>query len=263
MNFIEAVQWNADRVNEYQLGRSGDNGKCDCIGLIIGALEHMGIKWQGTHGTNYTVRFAMRGVSEIQGINSLSAGELVFKRRNKGDSGYDLPSKYANDPDQTDYYHVGVVISVSPLKIIHCTGVIGAIAIDTKLGKWSVHGQLAVLANIQPQEEGEKMYKVTLKGGNLEKPINFRKSTSTSSALIGEIPQDAEVDYLGDSGDWAKVIYGGKTGYVLASFVVKTAEQITTEEIPFWLSQKLAVISDHEQAIKATLDEIFERAGRG
>lgn len=262
MNFIEAVQWNANRINTYELGKSGDNGKCDCIGLVIGALEHMGIKWQGTHGTNYTVRFALKTLDEIDGINSLSVGELVFKRRNKSDNGYSLPQKYSNDPDQTDYYHVGVIMSVSPLKIVHCTGVVGAIATDTKLGKWSVHGQLAVLANMQP-EEGENVYKVTLKGGNLERPINFRKSTSTSSALIGEIPQNAEVDYLGDSGDWAKVIYGGKTGYVLSSFVVKTAEPIIDEGIPFWLSEKLMIIEDHEQAIKATLDEIFERAGRG
>lgn len=263
MTFIEAVQKNANRVNRYELGKSGDNGACDCIGLIIGALEMMGIPWKGTHGTNYTVRNALISVSVIDNINALEVGELVFKRRNKGDNGYSLPSKYSGDPDQTDYYHVGVVMSVNPLRIIHCTGVPTGIATDTKQGKWSVHGQLAVLANIEP-EEGEKiMYKVHLHGGNLEKPINFRKGMSTTSAMLGEIPQDAEVDYLGESGDWAKVIYGGRTGYVLSAFVVKADVPVVTDEVPFWFTEKLMEIDEHEQAIRSALDEIYERIGRG
>lgn len=262
MTFVDAVLWNAERVNTYQLGQSGDNGKCDCIGLIIGALKHMGLKWDGIHGTNYAVRNALMGVFDIVDINTLQPGELVFKRRNKGDSGYDLPSRYDGDKDQTDYYHVGVVVSVNPLKIVHCTSVPGGIATDTKKGKWSVHGQLAVLANKQP-EEGETVYRAYVKGGNLEKPINFRKGMSTSSTMIGEIPQGAEVDYLGDSGDWSKVIYGGNTGYVLASFVHKEDIPDVQDEVPFWLTQKLMAIEDHDKAIQSTLEEIFERIGRG
>ena len=35
--FLNAAEENAARVTEYHKGGSGDGGKCDCIGLIIGA----------------------------------------------------------------------------------------------------------------------------------------------------------------------------------------------------------------------------------
>lgn len=36
--FLACVQENAARIHAYELGQDGSNGKCDCIGLIIGAL---------------------------------------------------------------------------------------------------------------------------------------------------------------------------------------------------------------------------------
>jgi len=37
--FLSAIQQNVQRVKEYSLGCDGSGGKCDCIGLIIGALR--------------------------------------------------------------------------------------------------------------------------------------------------------------------------------------------------------------------------------
>lgn len=37
---------------EYQIGRDGTKGKCDCVGLGIGALRRMGIEYSGLHGSN-------------------------------------------------------------------------------------------------------------------------------------------------------------------------------------------------------------------
>ena len=36
----------------YKQPGDGSNGVCDCIGLIIGALRRMGLKWTGIHGSN-------------------------------------------------------------------------------------------------------------------------------------------------------------------------------------------------------------------
>ena len=69
----------------------------------------------------------------------------VYKYHNPGDAGYNLPASYANHPDKRDYYHVGVVLSVSPLQIAHCTSWSGGsgIKIDTKLGYWKIAGELS------------------------------------------------------------------------------------------------------------------------
>lgn len=69
-------------------------------------------------------------------------GNLVFKAREPGEDKYDLPSSYKNHPDQRDYYHVGVVTSIDPLVISHCTGVPGGIKKDNKLGAWHYTGKL-------------------------------------------------------------------------------------------------------------------------
>ena len=34
----------------------GSDGYCDCIGLPIGAVRRMGLKWNGIHGSNWAAR---------------------------------------------------------------------------------------------------------------------------------------------------------------------------------------------------------------
>ena len=48
--FLANIGFIEDTNPKYKLGHSGDDGYCDCIGLIIGALERGGIGWPGTHG---------------------------------------------------------------------------------------------------------------------------------------------------------------------------------------------------------------------
>ena len=103
--FVEWVEKNAARVHEYKLGCDGSNGKCDCIGLIIGAWRMAGNQWPWTHGSNYTARYLITGLGKNQ---PLRLGDLVFKGKQPGDSGYALPVKYKDSGDLTDYYHVGV-----------------------------------------------------------------------------------------------------------------------------------------------------------
>lgn len=212
----------------------------------------------------------MQTLDVIDGINSLSVGEIVYKRRFKGENGYSLPSAYKNHADQTDYYHVGIVLSVNPLDIVHCTtgkdakGNPVAILHDNKLGKWSMHGQLAVLADKDESKEGGAMYRVKIAGGNEDLPINFRAEKSTKSTLLAEIPQNTEVDWLGDADNWAKIIYNGKTGYVLASFIKhEIIENPDIESIPWWLQEKLMIIEKDANEIVQTIDSIFDKTGRG
>lgn len=270
MTFFESVKTFSEGVKTYVLGKSGQNGQCDCIGLIIGSLALMGIKWTGTHGTNYAVRNAMQTLEVIDGINSLSVNDIVYKRRFPGETGYALPSAYKNDPDKTDYYHVGVVLSVNPLDIVHCTtgkdakGNPVAILHDSKLGKWSMHGTLKLLADGTETKEGDSVYTVVLRGGNEELPINLRAGRSITSTLLAKIPQGTKVDWLGNTDGWAKVIYDGKTGFVQVKFVKQeVVENPEIESIPWWLQEKLMIIEKDAKEITNTIEEIVEKTGRG
>lgn len=48
--FLEAVAFIKAENPRYHAGRVGDDGFCDCIGLIIGAVERSGGTWTGIHG---------------------------------------------------------------------------------------------------------------------------------------------------------------------------------------------------------------------
>lgn len=276
MTFVDAVLALAATITGYLKGRSGEGGLCDCIGLVIGALKRMGIAWGGTHGTNYAVRYKCRSPSPINGVDSLHIGDLVFKLHRPNESGYDaatIQKSYKNHPDQNDYYHVGVVISVYPLKIYHCST--GGIHIDTKIGKWAVRTTLKDLP--ESQEEGEKPVARTyfVYGGDTAYPIRMRKTASTSAAVIAQIPQNTVVDYLSVNGGWSKVIYEGKTGFVQSQYVHSTESGTvdTTFTDPLqdtgvrdlldkWYAETVEA-AKHTAKAQEYYNAIMDRVGRG
>lgn len=133
-NFLQNVLTIEAEQPAYRLGGSAADGTCDCIGLIIGALRRGGVSWTGTHGTNYAARCAVEGLRRVTAASQLRVGEVVFKAREPGNSRYALPATYRKHADQRDYYHVGVVVSASPLRIVHCTT--PTVKRDTALRSW-------------------------------------------------------------------------------------------------------------------------------
>ena len=114
------------------------------MSLIIGALRRASTGWGKVHGSNYAR--AMRcGALSPSAANDLQVGWAAYKFHPPGHARNKLPSGYANHPDQRDYYHVGVVESVNPLRILHCTSWRGGsgVKVDTRLGAWAVGGPLS------------------------------------------------------------------------------------------------------------------------
>lgn len=243
--FLEGIQRNVDRVREYKLGMDGRGGQCDCIGLIIGAIRLMGGEWKGTHGSNYAARNEMRNLSEIISPRYLTVGEVVYKARVPGQAGYDLPSTYDDHPDKRDYYHVGVVTSVNPLEITHCTSVFGGIKRDDTLGQWQYSGKLIKAT----EEENVYMY---VTGGALR----LRKGPGTTYAVIEYIPNKSVVTFLGNSGEeWAHVRYGQTTGYCMSKYLSTEGENepVTSDEyvsITIPLSEAKALQNALNKALK-------------
>jgi len=221
-DFIAAAEQIAAEEPAYQHGHDGHDGLCDCIGLIIGAIRRAGGQWRGLHGSNYAARSEIRDkVRKIVNTGDLTPGEAVFKAYEPGQGGYNLPKRY--DPggesyngDLRDYYHVGIVESVSPLRIRHMTS--PRIKMDTSLGKWAWHGKLKKI-EYSGGGGGGTMETVIISGGNPGAPINMRKAPSTSSAIIDKIPQGSEATLIENSGTWAKLTWNGRTGYVMSTLV--------------------------------------------
>lgn len=187
MTTREFVGWvieNSKRVHEYKSGGDGSVGGCDCIGLVIGAWKLGGGKWPWTHGTNYAMRYRTSNVRAVNSAADLQYGNLVYKGRQPGDENYNLPKKYNDSGDLTDYYHIGVVINTAPLQIIHCTTVDGGIKIDTKPGAWKYTGSL----NLLEEREGDSNmggypYKAQVHADS-GKTVNMRKAPDTTAKAI-------------------------------------------------------------------------------
>lgn len=218
--FLSEAETIAAEEPGYRKGHYGQDGLCDCIGLIIGAIRRAGGQWRGLHGSNYAAREEMQSLEKIYGTGGLKPGELVYKTYEPGQKGYDLPERYKAggayyNGDLRDYYHVGIVISVYPLRIRHMTSPMPKM--DTAIGKWSYHGWLKKLSSAT--EERRAMDKAIIAGGDTSAPIRMRKAGSTGASVIAEIPQGSEVEILEGGGAWNRVLWNGKEGYVMSKFI--------------------------------------------
>ena len=230
-SFVDAVLRNAARVHRYTKGHNGSDGECDCIGLISGAFLLMGLQF-GAYGTNNAKRRCMQDIAPITSAGGLLVGEVVYKSRAPGEPYYDLPEAYKSDPDQNDYYHIGVVVSVSPLRIIHCTTVEGGIANDSSLGKWKWHGKLkGVEYDPNPDKEVTILTEKYVKSKN-GRGANMRAQTTTNSALLTVVPENGKVGVIKEGPEWTRVSYGGYEGFVLTRLLTSVAPAVPVTEAP-------------------------------
>ena len=207
---------------KYVNGGYGNDGTCDCIGLIIGAIRRAGGQWRGLHGSNYAARRELVKLETITNSGALIPGEAVFKAYDPGVGGYALPARY--DPggeyytgDLRDYYHVGVVVSASPLRIYHMTS--PKAKIDTSIGKWSYHGKLKKISYSEEEiPTGQTVnYQARVIGSGA---LNLRREPSKESARIMQLPVGTVVAVTEETNaDWRQITYNSHTGYVMAQYL--------------------------------------------
>ena len=273
-DFLRGVGLNAHRVTKYEWGADGskvtgqreevryENGQkvtyiiterpCDCIGLIMGGLELAGGKWPGKHGTNWAARNAIDDLSYVSGADQLFLGEIVFKAREPGESGYNLPEDYESSPDQRDYYHVGVVTNVSPLEITHCTSVDGGIQRDNAIGQWAFGGKLKLVSypdqeeNSQGAEDAKApapLYQalVTAPTGST---VNLRGKPSLNSAVLFQVPIGEKVDVLEDGMEnWNRIFFQGQKGYMMKKYLQGIPLEEKNLDLPALLRVRSSLLS--------------------
>lgn len=216
--FLASVQEIVASKPTYELGRDGSRGSCDCIGLIIGAVRRSGGTWTGSHGSNWTARNRM---ITLRSPAPLELGGLVFKAHEPGTAANQLPGTYKGHPDQRDYYHVGVITSVSPLQITHCTSWSGGsgIKVDTKIGVWRFGGRLDGLDYNGKEESPVDPIGTTTVAAQSGKTVRMRAAPSDKSIARANVPVGSSVDVLQKAGSWWEIRYGGKQGWMMASFL--------------------------------------------
>ena len=221
---------------KYRQPGDGSDGTCDCIGLIIGAIRRVGLKWIGIHGSNYAARYASVGFKKINAVQELEVGNMVFKAYEPGNSRNTLPSRYKHggkyyNGDLNDYYHVGVVTSVSPLNITHMTS--PTVKVDTTIGKWAYKARIKPLVDagayssisvpdkpstpvFEPVTTGARAVVVAASG----RYVKMRQQPTTRCGLYDEIPVGAVVTLDRPGETWAQISYGRRKGwYMMAKFL--------------------------------------------
>lgn len=217
-NFLAAIEEIKSLNPKYKLGHDGDDGYCDCVGMVIGAARRCGKTWSGIHGSNWAVRHYTANLHEVFSDSDLKLGDLVYKAREPGDEYYDLPSRYDDDDDKKDYYHIGVVTQVNPLQITHCTksGLIDGITVDKKRGKWEWAGTLTLIDGEDEVIEMAQTATVVAKSGS---NVNMRKTPAKTGLLVDRVPVGATVTVNSNNGEWAQIVYNGQTGYMMSEFL--------------------------------------------
>ena len=228
--FVSFVEKNANRVTHYEMGMDGQTGGCDCIGLIIGALRMGGVKWTGTHGSNYAARYETEAFRSVVHAENLCVGDVVYKAKEKGETGYHLPGKYESHPDTRDYYHVGVVTKVSPLVITHCST--GGIHRDSHPGAWKYAGRLK-----QVEDGMFESYTACVHSEN-GGPVNLREKPDKQSRKIKAILSGTKLTVLGHpASGWAEVCVQDVRGYMMRAFL--RPEDTVTLQLPRSAAEQL------------------------
>ena len=222
-SYLTMVAEIADSNPSYKAGHDGSDGTCDCVGLIIGAIRRAGGSWTGIHGSNYAARYEMRELLPVMDAVDLNLGDAVYKARMPGEAGYALPERYKNDPDQRDYYHVGVVTAVEPLEITHCTG--PGIVRDTKLGKWTYRGRLKKV-DYDGTEGMDTMVQTATVVADSGYDVKMRSTPSKTDGLYWKVPVGDKVQVAYVEGEWAKVRHQGRTGYMMVEYLKMDAQEL-------------------------------------
>lgn len=255
----------------YQTGHDGHDGLCDCIGLIIGAIRRAGGEWTGLHGSNYAARHEVEDLRPIYGNGGLKPGEVVFKAYEPGQKGYKLPERYNKSGDKRDYYHIGVVVSVYPLRIRHMTA--PKPKTDTSIGKWAYHGWLKKISveaeGENPMEQEAKVVRTSTSTGNT---VNLRAEASDKGEILKRVPFGSAITVSEDKGKWCRITYQGISGWMMSNYVEYEGEidegedgyqvALSSEKIGR-IESALQMLEEAAKQIDSATEQIGAIVGRG
>lgn len=225
-----------------------EKGTVDCSGAFVYAYRKHGLSI--AHGSNAIARHYIAG--KMLPVSKAEPGMAAFKFKEPGEGGWDLPDKYDRDPDQRDYYHIGL-IDEDGAHVLNAQSEQAGFT-RTDLSRWNAVAYLEGVdyaADDDQQEEHEmKKAIVTAQNGST---VNVRSAPSiTAGKIIDRLPIGTMVDVLEDLGEWIHIRYVEKSGYMMSNFLEYASAPDETA-----VPDDLSVISEQLQDLEAKLHEIM------
>ena len=207
-DFEEIIGW------PYKSPGSNDQNGIDCSGAFVRSYRKHGMTI--AHGSNSIYRNHCSATGPIGGIGDLHVGMVVFKHRNDGKE----PTKYQGD-GIGNLYHIGLVTSISPLRIAHATDPIAKV--DTTLSNWTHCGWLEDVdyaavtgGGDQPPAQAAAQARVWSADGN---PVKLRPTPGTNKPYLAKVPRGEMVSAAPQAEGWSQVNWKGKRGYMRTEFL--------------------------------------------
>ena len=100
---------------------------------------------------------------------------------------------------------------------------------STTTYKWTHWGIPKGLYNEETAPKDEEVYKVLYKAivtADTGKTVNMRNNPSRAAAIVAQVPVGTPVDVLEEQGEWSRIGVDGKTGYMMAQYLVKENEPV-------------------------------------
>lgn len=253
----------AAEITGYRDGKSGENGLCDCIGLVMGAMKTIARVAYPMHSTNYFARKQMSTLHPLTMAEQLQMGMLVYKARSDTsqlNDRYQYGGRYYTG-DMLDYYHVGVVTGLLPLEITHCTSTKSANGIvrDTTANGWTHYGKL--MGVDYGDTEDNRMVYTAYVSATQGRTVNLRKRPDIAAKVVERVALGKVVEVKEEAEDWAQVeTQSGNTGYMMVKFLTRIGDGTETiENVPESNedSQKQASDTSFEEQVLELLKRIY------
>lgn len=206
---------------------SNDENGIDCSGAFVRAYRRQGKSLY--HGSNRMARTACAWLRPAGQVLP-GRGMVAFKARDSQPPKSYRPGGAYYDPElPQDFYHVGLVVSAAPLRVIHATP--PCVREDSSLRGWTHLGWLKDFA-----EEERNVEQRTVQAST----VNFRAEPSTRAALLDRIPQGTALEVEAVDEAWVRTVWQGRTGYVMAEFLSPgMGAEADTVKIPRALAESL------------------------
>lgn len=200
---------------------SNDSRGIDCSGLFVRMYRDQGAEI--AHGSNSIFHRHCSETQRLTDVSQLAPGMAVFKVSAWKDD--DKTNQwYGEKPG--DVHHIGFVVSVQPLRIIHASSAAGKVIEDTKLGKWAYCGRLSAVdysggSEPAPAPDPEPVVSKIVHAATGE-TVNLRKTPSGD--LVDRVPVGETVMVYSDDGKWSSVRWKWKKGYMMSEFLVDSPD---------------------------------------
>lgn len=223
---------------------AAETGKVDCSGAFVWAYRQIGLSVY--HGSN---RMARVETPELLPISAARPGMIAYKAREPTEKGYALPDGYKPggkhyNGDLHDYYHVGLVDD-DPRYVLNAqserTGFVRSKITDG----WDAVGYARKIEYTDKSKEEEvipmQTAVVTAQSGQT---VNLRKTPGGD--LTDRVPVGATVTVEESGGEWSRVEYGGKSGWMMSRFLdtADASEEIRLEDRISGLERSVKMLSD-------------------